>query len=501
MNKQQYLSNPDVIAFIDWFIDYFPQLTIRLKIKSSQFVPNGINKVVQGGHLLINDYLWRTSWFDIDSKEAISSSDWSSTKSSINHLRLLLVNAQNDADLLKACHGVLEWGGERNPNYGARPFLTQKAQQQQLKKYLLDCREALSLETANLKNLGVVTNMNAMLTKVHAFYADDGLPIYDSRVAGAVAMLVEIFRSTYYANKWLHMIPSILEFPVADQARRIPTNYKIDAVPVPILTTNNQHLWVSAKVRLGWLAHGILAKLAAQGEDWFKNEPTLADKCRALEACFFMLGYDLQWVSNKQPNNGLNDNLVIREPIMGGQQVNRAIRGWVPTVHNFTNVIQSYVKFRTEVNITHSHRQKFIEWLLDKGIAGTRNSASAMCFPLSSAEFNLYERPLEDLNKIAKGDLQIAMQHTTFNFGERNMVCLVDCYLAGKLSDLSPAERANKLIDLGYAGTPNAANAIMTVGRSIGRHFGLLSNNNYPTTLFNTFFQGRYPDIEADLEE
>jgi hypothetical protein len=492
VNKQQYLAHSDVSSFIDWFIDFFPQLTIHLKVKSSQFVPNGINKIVYGGHTLINDYFWKTSWSDVNSKQVIQSSDWLSTKLSIHKLKTSLVNAKNDTDLLQACYGVLEWGGERNPNYGARPFLTQKAQQQQLKKYLTDCQQALCLQSANLSHLSVVTNMNAMLTKVHAFYNDDGLPIYDSRVAGAIAMLVEIFRSTYYANKWLHVIPSVLEFPVADQVRRIPKNYKANAVAVPILTTNNQHLWVSAKVRLGWLIHGILAKLEAQGEDWFKSELTIADKSRALEACFFVLGYDLQWVSG---GGNINNSLNIE------QNYPRPTRGWVPTVHNFTTVIQCYLEFRSNTNIAHDYRKKFIAWLLEKGIAGTNNSASAMCFPLALAEFNLYERPIEELQQIAQGNLDVAMQHTTFNFGERNMVCLVDCYLAGKLYDLSPTDRANKLIELGYAGTANAATAIMTVGRNIGRHFGLLDNQKKPTQRFKAFFQGRYPDIEADLEE
>ena len=500
MNKQQYLANADVAAFVDWFIDFFPQLTIRLKVKSSQFVPNGINKIMYGGHTLINDYLWKTSWSDATSRQVIQSGDWLSTKSSISKLKSSLVNAKNDTDLLQACYGVLEWGGERNPNYGARPFLTKKAKQQQLVTYLQECKKRLNLQQANLNHLNSIENMNAMLTKIHAFYNDDGLPIYDSRVAGAIAMLVELFRSSNNSNRWSNFSPSVLEFPVADQARRIPINYKSDAVPVPILTANNQNLWVSAKVKLGWLMQGILAKLESKGQDWFVNESTLADKCRALEACFFMLGYDLQWA------NGNNDQNVRNTPkntpaIKRQESIPRAIRGWVPTVHNFSEVIKHYMKFCQDTNFTHNYRQEFIEWLLKKGLAGSRNSASAMCFPLGILEFNLYERPIEELQKIAQGNLDVAMQQTTFNFGERSMVCMVDCYLAGKLYDLSPADRANKLIELGYAGTANAANAIMSVGRSVGKHFGLLDNQNKPTTKFSAFFENRYPNIDADLEE
>lgn len=38
-----------------------------------------------------------------------------------------------------------------------------------------------------------IGRMNSTLAKVHALYATDGLPIYDSRVAGAVASLVELW--------------------------------------------------------------------------------------------------------------------------------------------------------------------------------------------------------------------------------------------------------------------------------------------------------------------
>jgi hypothetical protein len=44
------------------------------------------------------------------------------------------------------------------------------------------------------------------------------------------------------------------------------------------------------------------------------------------------------------------------------------------------------------------------------------------------------------------------------------------------------------IVNLGFAGKDNAAQAILTVGRSVGRHFGFLDENYQPTEFFNEYF-------------
>jgi hypothetical protein len=41
---------------------------------------------------------------------------------------------------------------------------------------------------------------------------------------------------------------------------------------------------------------------------------------------------------------------------------------------------------------------------------------------------------------------------------------------------------------MNYAGTLNAAGAILTVGKSFGRHFSLLDENYKPTAFFKDYF-------------
>lgn len=102
--------------------------------------------------------------------------------------------ATTDAEALSACKRILVWGGDRRPTEGALPLLEA---QQDLLGYLHAVKASLSLDTAVVPPGGTfptVLAMNSMLTKVHAFISADGLPIYDSRVAGAAASLVEAWR-------------------------------------------------------------------------------------------------------------------------------------------------------------------------------------------------------------------------------------------------------------------------------------------------------------------
>lgn len=68
-----------------------------------------------------------------------------------------------------------------------------------------------------------------------------------------------------------------------------------------------------------------------------------------------MLGYDLQWVNSNNDQNVIPQNT---PPIKPKENTPRAIRGWVPTVHNFSEVIKHYMKFRQDTNFTHKPRPR-----------------------------------------------------------------------------------------------------------------------------------------------
>lgn len=64
--------------------------------------------------------------------------------------------------------------------------------------------------------------------------------------------------------------------------------------------------------------------------------------------------------------------------------------------------------------------------------------------------------------------------------------CIADVYIAGCIARLNLVGGAaqNQIMAWGFAGTPNAAQAILNVGRSLGKHFEFLDKQNQPTAYF-----------------
>lgn len=96
-----------------------------------------------------------------------------------------------------------------------------------------------------------------MLTKVHALASSDGLPIYDSRVAVAIASLVELWRTARRTNG--QPLPETLTFPAAYNSRTVRNDAFPAAVSPGVIGGANATVsWASAKVRLGWLMEKFL---------------------------------------------------------------------------------------------------------------------------------------------------------------------------------------------------------------------------------------------------
>jgi hypothetical protein len=184
----------EIGSFADYLAERLPTLSIHLKIRKSRFC-GGVDKNLYGIADATADYDWKSSWNSDD--RVVESQDWTTTKASIGKLRLRLKKAvesldePNDKNIIAATRSILEWGGNRRWDKGAYEFLLWLDEQSSLRRYLRDCKGALSLQSNDPSNPNAVLRMNSMLTKVHALLADDGLPIYDSRVAVAIAIMAE----------------------------------------------------------------------------------------------------------------------------------------------------------------------------------------------------------------------------------------------------------------------------------------------------------------------
>jgi hypothetical protein len=289
VNKQAFLANQDVEGFLVWLARELPRLKIRLDIKRSRFVPSGLKVDVAGLENVLAHYAWKS--------HGMATGDWAETRARLAasaHALRDAVRRNSDQDALDACRDILLWGGNRNWSTGAYPLLEARAAAGVLCQYLRDTGTAFALETADVDAIvPPVALLNSMLTKVHALYAEDGLPIYDSRVAAAIASLVEMWRMA--TGNSGDPLPAPLNFPATAASRTVrglfPTARSPGVMAYGAPETAGQ--WASAKVRMGWIMESILGKLPALFSECCPAAG-LADRMHELEASLFMVGHDVR---------------------------------------------------------------------------------------------------------------------------------------------------------------------------------------------------------------
>lgn len=294
MNRNVFIASSDVAAFTDWLAKHYGSLSIRLNIKPSRFVRGGLRSDIAGLDLL-EHYRWRT--------KGSETGNWQETRDYLRELGDALKRAiarRNDDEVLDACRRILAWGGNRNDAKGAMPFLKALHAEGKLAEYLDTSRRAFALDAAIIDGgRPQAAKMNSMLTKVHALASHDGLPIYDSRVAAAIAALVELWRRLQ--GKTAEPLSSRLAFPAIPSDRSVHSLFADAQSPgvlsyAPALGTTTAIEWCSAKIRLGWL----MAAVTEKAPGLFAGEAA-EDRMHAFEASLFMIGYDVGCLKENAP--------------------------------------------------------------------------------------------------------------------------------------------------------------------------------------------------------
>ncbi|WP_122432811.1 hypothetical protein [Pseudomonas viridiflava] len=488
MKREQFLAQPEVESFVAWLAVNLPTLTFNLRFKSSKFVPGGLQADVRGFEQVLKHYRWKASWQDTN-QSSMDSQTWAETQRSLGQLREWLTRAVDIADeqqALQACLQILRWGGVR----GAIPFLHRLAAKSELSGYLQKMAGLMSLDRDNnLNDLDAISveRFDAGLTKIHALLDTSGSPIYDSRVGAAIGMMYSLFR-----QRWMGGGKPLLAFP-SGAARgsqiRNPGAF-LNGLPAPQFSVIDYAAWARWQVRLGWIIRALLERT-----DWFAEQGALPARCHAFEASLFMLGYDLRCFGVT-----LATDPKAAVPVIDVHEREREGKGWVPTGHPFGQVLKDYLAFRQSGLL--DNKASFVAWLLTNPRNEnplTRATALGYCFAFSIEEFDLFGRPLEELERIAAGGkdgLCAALASETlwpFTLGdERVSVCLVDVLITGNAYLQATTERAriDYIMSAGYACTENSAKTLMALGRNVGKHFGLLDSQHLPTTLFEQFFRG-----------
>lgn len=283
MQRSEFLNLREVIDLTDWLSRTLPEWQVQLRIGSSKFVPGGVKANTVFGQLIPTYYRWRAP--------GMVSGDWIESCEKTHAMSAALREAVHSGDVqatMHACSAILLWGGERNMAVGARPFLLSLGNT--LPSYIAHAGQQMSLTTGDLQSgFPAVKVMNSMLTKVHAFYSQDGLPIYDSRVSAAMAAFVECWRQE--SNESVLPLSSALKFPLAGGSTK--PQHKLQCLFEHSISPGKLHYnhpetpvaWAGAKLRLAW----IMAEVLRKAPQLFGGE---SDRMRAMEAALFMVGYD-----------------------------------------------------------------------------------------------------------------------------------------------------------------------------------------------------------------
>jgi hypothetical protein len=486
MKREQFLAQPEVAAFIEWLVANLPTLTFNLRFKASKFVPGGLETDVRGIEQVLGHYRWKASWQD-SNQSAVDSQTWAQTQRSLGQLREWLshaVKAGDEQQALQACLQILRWGGVR----GAIPFLHRMAANGELSPYLRKMAGLMALDGDNeLDDLDAnsVERFDAGLTKIHALLDASGSPIYDSRVGAAIGMLYSLFR-----QQWAKGGKPLLAFP-SGGARgsqiRNPGAF-LNGLAAPQFSSIEYAAWARWQVRLGWIIRALIERTG-----WFADQGAMPARCHAFEASLFMLGYDLRCFGVP-----LASDPKAMEPLAEAQKSPVTGTGWVPTGHPFSQVINDYLVFRRTG--APDNKASFVAWLMTNPrnpAPLARATAQGYCFAFSIQEFDLFGRPLAQLERIVAGgkDGLCAAQATPtlepFAVSdERVSVCLMDVLITGNAYQQATTEkeRIDYILSAGFAGTENAARTLMALGRNVGKHFGLLDEQSLPTALFQQFF-------------
>lgn len=174
----------------------------------------------------------------------------------------------------------------------------------------------------------------------------------------------------------------------------------------------------------------------------------------------------------------------------------------VPTSHSFSLAIQRYRAFRQEVPnldpLNNDDLDNFARWLVNtQGLAP--GGADAVLYPFGENQLDIAkitDTDVIELAEVPEGRTARIFLHKWYRCNVLNELprCIADVFIVGKLRQLglNGGNLNENIQTLEFAGTENAATALITVGNGIGRHFGFLGDDGGPTHFFHSYFQETY---------
>ena len=270
MNRDAYLRDPHVRDFVAWAVPLVSgKRPLRHHWESRRLGSWSFERLV--GAYRRYDWPFRCS-LPGDSAPRRGRT-YADTVEVLDDLGELLRRSEKEGDaacFLEAAVAVLEWGRVRR---GERRL---RALGDEALPALAATARLLDPATADLRRLSGVSLMNSGFSKIYSLLLV-GFPIYDSRVACALASLVRLFCE----EKERSAVPEPLTFglpPSQARARRDPS---YGALAFPRIWTPRRY--AESNVMAAWLLD-VLSQQSPFAE-------LGAERQRALQSAMFMIGY------------------------------------------------------------------------------------------------------------------------------------------------------------------------------------------------------------------
>ena len=270
MNREAYLGDAHVRGFVDWAAPLVSGARPLRHRWSSKRLGSWSFETLADAY---RRYDWPFSCHVPGESGPRRGRSYAETVTVLDALGGLLRSSEKRGDaagFLEAAVAVLEWGRVRRGERRLRALGDRAMEELTATARLLDPTGA------DLRRLSGVSLMNSGFSKIYSLLLD-GFPIYDSRVACALASLVRLFCEERKRTE----VPATLAFGIPPTQARAPRDPSCGTLVFPRIRTPRRY--VESNVMAAWL----LDELSQQPPF---AEPG-ADRRRALQSAMFMVGY------------------------------------------------------------------------------------------------------------------------------------------------------------------------------------------------------------------
>ena len=274
MRREAYLADMEAQSFLSWarpFVTGDRALLHEWSGRSAAFRCRSLMEAYRA-------FVWRFGVQLPDESSPSTGSTRDQNFAVLGRLSSLLRQAADRGDaqaFLTAAIAVCDWGG-----VGVRQnrFTLATLEPDALTVVLADAA-LLAPTRADLRQLSAVSYLNSGFSKIHALLIDD-YPMYDSRVACALASLVR----RYCEESGRTVVPQQLAFSIPPSHGRLVRNPSVGTLRFRHMRWRDAKQYATSNVVAAWL----LGALAAHGEFGTLDLP---QRLPALQSAMFMLGY------------------------------------------------------------------------------------------------------------------------------------------------------------------------------------------------------------------